>query len=370
MILKNILLRESLLCSLFCLVGLSVAIAQSKKYFNPLTDNAVQGRLEVLNSASDYGRLPHAIQSSVREAVWHLGTNSAGLYVEFQTEADSIQVCYKVKHGLNMPHMPTTGVSGVDLYSFDKSNKRWEWAFGQYQFKDTVTYNFNNIGVNKNHVYRLYLPLYNTVDWLEIGVAENKEFKFIKTQSKPIVVYGTSIAHGACATRPGLAWTNILGRSFPNEIINLGFSGNGRLEQPLLDLINAEEAEAFILDCIPNLAITKSRSEAQLDSLITNAVKTLRMKHPNTPILLAEHSSAETPGFQNRHTMEEYGRSSKVTNATYQKLKKAGIKKLYFISAKDFGLDIESTVDYAHPNDIGMMKISHAYSEVLRTLLK
>ena len=367
--LKKLFNRESLLFSLFCLISLSVAFAQSKKYFNPLAENAIQGRLKVLNNASDYGRLPHTTQSLVREPVWNLGANSAGLYVEFETEADSIQVRYKVKNALNMPHMPSTGVSGVDLYSFDKKNKKWDWAFGQYQFKDTVTYNFNNIGVNKKHTYRLYLPLYNTVEWLEIGVSKSKDFKFIKAESKPIVVYGTSIAHGACATRPGLVWTNILGRSFSNEIINLGFSGNGRLEQPLLDLINVEESEAFILDCIPNLAITKNRSEAQLDSLIINAVQLLRAKHPNTPIILAAHSSAETPGFQNKHTMEEYGRSSIVTNATYQKLKKLGTKYLYFVSAKDFGFDIESTVDYAHPNDIGMMKIAKAYERVLKKAL-
>jgi len=370
MMLKKLFNRESLLFSLFCLISLSVAFAQSKKYFNPLAENAIQGRLKVLNNASDYGRLPHTTQSLVREPVWNLGANSAGLYVEFETEADSIQVRYKVKNALNMPHMPSTGVSGVDLYSFDKKNKKWDWAFGQYQFKDTVTYNFNNIGVNKMHTYRLYLPLYNTVEWLEIGVAKSNEFKFINKDSKPIVVYGTSIAHGACATRPGLAWTNILGRSFTSEIINLGFSGNGRLEHPLLDLIKAEEAEAFILDCIPNLAITKFRSEMQLDSLITNSVHILREKHPNTPIVLAEHSSAETPGFQNRHTMEEYVRSSKVTNATYQKLKKAGIKNLYFVSAKDFGLDVNATVDYAHPNDIGMMKIAEAYTKVLKKIIK
>jgi lysophospholipase L1-like esterase len=370
MLLKKYLWRESILFSLFCLMSLSVAIAQGKIYFNPLNENAVQGRLSVLNNSNDYGRLPSSSKSLVREPVWFLGTNSAGLYVEFETEADSIQVRYKVKHALNMPHMPSTGVSGVDLYSFSSTNKRWEWAFGQYQFKDTVTYNFNNIGVNKKNIYRLYLPLYNTVEWLEIGVKKNKQFKFIKAENKPIIVYGTSIAHGACATRPGLAWTNILGRSFPNEIINLGFSGNGRLEAPLLDLINNEDAAVFILDCIPNLAITKDRSEAQLDSLITSTIQNLRVKHPKTPIILAEHSSAYTPGFQNIHTMEEYGRSSKVTRETYQKLKKAGIKNLYFVSAQDFGLDIESTVDYAHPNDIGMMKIADAYIKVLKKLIK
>lgn len=364
------IIKESFLCSLFCLMGISVATAQGKKYFSPIKEQAIQGRLKVLNDAPHYGRLPASVKDDVREPVWLLGTNAAGQYVEFTTDADSIQFRYQVKGGLNMPHMPTIGVSGVDLYAFDKSTQSWQWAFGQYQFKDTISYNFNNIGSNPDRTYRLYLPLYNTVEWMEIGVGASRNLKFVKRYSKPIVVYGTSIAQGACASRPGLAWTNILGRSFTYEIINLAFSGNGRLEKPLLDLINEEEAAAFILDCIPNLSIIPSRSEAQLDSLITSAVNLLRAKHPTTPIILAEHSSSETPGFQNIHTMFEYGKSSKVAASTYQKLKKSGVKELYFIPAKDFGLDIESTVDYAHPNDIGMMKIAETYKKVLKKVIK
>lgn len=305
----------------------------------------------------------------MRDPVWHLGTNSAGIYVEFESDADTIEVRYKVKHSLSMPHMPTIGVSGVDLYAFDTKKLKWEWAYGQYQFKDTVTYNFNNIGVNKNHIYRLYLPLYNTVDWLEIGVSSQKSFSFVQKRTKPIIVYGTSIAQGACASRPGLAWTNLLGRSVENEVINLAFSGNGRLETPILDLINEEDAAIFILDCTPNLSITSQRSASQLDSLITNAVQFLRVKHPNTPIVLAEHSSAETPGFQNLEKLNEYNKSSKVTKETFTRLKNNGDKNLYFVSAKDFGLDVESTVDYAHPNDIGMQKIAEAYKKIIQKIL-
>ena len=369
MFFSKIRFRESLMCSLFCLFSLSVAISQTKKYYNPLHEQAVQGRLKILDNVEDYGRLPIASKSLVRDPVWFLGTNSAGLYVEFETEADSIQIRYKVKHSLNMPHMPTTGVSGVDLYAYDQRNKRWDWSFGQYQFKDTVVYNFNNIGVNRNHLYRLYLPLYNTLEWLEIGVSEEKSFAFKKHNSKPIIIYGTSIAQGACASRPGVGWTNFLGRAFSNEIINLAFSGNGRLEDPILDLINGEDPAVYILDCIPNLAITHQRSAKQLDSLISSSVDLLRKKHPNTPIILAEHSSAETPGFQNIHTMEEYGSSSKLVKQTYERLKKKGDKNLYFITAKEFDLDINSTVDYAHPNDLGMYKIAKAYERLLKKIL-
>lgn len=47
----------------------------------------------------------------------------------------------------------------------------------------------------------------------------------------PIVLYGTSIAQGACASRPGMAWGNIVSRSLEIPLINLGFSGNGKLEK-------------------------------------------------------------------------------------------------------------------------------------------
>ena len=357
------------MCSLFYYIAISLAFGQSNKYYNPLEQKAIQGRLQELNTMEDFGRLPQEVKSLVRQPVWNLGTNSAGLYVEFHTNADSIQVRYKVKNALNMPHMPTTGVSGVDLYALDNATKNWEWAFGQYQFKDTITFNFNNIGSNAQRTYRLYLPLYNTLDWLEIGVDSGRDFKFIHQQSKPIIIYGTSIAQGACASRPGLAWTNRLGRSFENEVINLAFSGNGRLEQPILNLINKEDAAAYILDCIPNLTLTKNLSEAQLDSLITNAVTYLRGNHKNTPILLAEHSSAYTVGFQNKNKMTDYIRSSEVVRASFEKLKKLGDKNLYFISAADIGMDINSTVDYTHPNDIGMLKIAEAYQKVLKNLL-
>jgi len=117
--------KESLLCSLFCIAVCTSAAAQNKQYYNPIQSNAVNGRLQVLNSDLGFGRLPQSLKGVVRDPVWHLGENSAGVYVDFKTDASSIQVRYKVKGALNMPHMPTTGVSGVDLYMLDEKTKDW-----------------------------------------------------------------------------------------------------------------------------------------------------------------------------------------------------------------------------------------------------
>ena len=54
--------------------------------------------------------------------------------------------------------------------------------------------------------YTLYLPLYNGVESLEIGVGRGVSFEPVPPRDeKPLLFYGTSILHGACASRPGMA---------------------------------------------------------------------------------------------------------------------------------------------------------------------
>lgn len=366
MIRLRMIWKESILCSLFCIGILSVAFAQHRLHFYRVESKDIGGRSKEMLTETTLGRLPIRLKEQVRPPVWSLGENSAGIYIDFQSDADTLIVRYQVAGGLNMPHMPTTGVSGVDLYL--KNNRNWQWAFGNYQFKDTIQYTFAHIGTNTNGVYRLYLPLYNTVKWLEIGVSRSSSLSFLSERTKPIVVYGTSIAQGACVSRPGMAWSSIVGRALGREVINLAFSGNGKLEQPILDLLVHEDAAVFVLDCLPNLAVIPARTAHQLDSLVTHAVRFIREKHPQVPIILTGHSSAFTPGFLNKGTLAEYEKSTQVGKLTFRRLRKEGIKHLYWLDSRDIGLDINSTVDYAHPNDYGMDKIAQAYIRLLRKI--
>src|SRR5690606_8986301 len=177
-----------------------------------------------------YDRFPARAQEKVRDIVWKLSRNSTGLKVRFRSDAPEIKVKYVVSERLEMPHMPATGVSGVDLYAKDQDGK-WIWSAGKYSFGDTITYHFNNLKPSKvGREYTLYLPLYNSVKWMDISVPRQSAFVPHRPgKEKPIIVYGTSIAQGACATRPGLAWTNILDRRLDVPLINLAFSGNGKL---------------------------------------------------------------------------------------------------------------------------------------------
>jgi len=362
--------KSCLLLIFLCSVILSYG-QKSLNWYNPLEQQAVSGRIaDEQQARTNFYRLPADLQSSVRPPVWSLGTNSAGLYIDFHTSAKEISVRYKVRGSLNMPHMPTTGVSGLDLYAYDTQSKGWKWAHGKYAFGDTSSFKFSKIGNNGSRSYRLYLPLYNTVDWLQIGVDNGQEIQFVHDKEKPIVVYGTSIAQGACATRPGLAWTNILGRHLGLPIINLGFSGNGRLEQPILSLINQVDARIFVLDCIPNLTINDNLSEKQLDSLLTNAVTFLRKQHPQTPIILTEHSAGFNDNIMNGGSATEYTASTRVLRTFVERMKREKVQQLYVLTNGDIAMDLESTVDYAHPNDLGMMKIAVAYERLIKKILQ
>lgn len=341
-------------------------------WYDPATANypVIEGQAWGQQTESPYDRLPARARPLVREDVWNLGKNAAGEYIGFTTNATAITVRYIVTGDLSMPHMPATGVSGVDLYAKNKQG-RWLWASGRYNFGDTIEYRFSNLEDSPEAAFRLYLPLYNSVKWLAVGVPDGTSFAFIpKQKEKPVVIYGTSIAQGGCASRPGLGWTNILNRLTDRNIINLGFSGNGRLEKPVVDLITEIDASLFVLDCLPNLVSRKDYPAEELKKLILNAVATLRHKHPNTPVLLAEHSIAIPLSNMDTSMLNRYRQTNTILLETFAAMQKQGVKNIYLLTAKEMGLNTESTVDGTHPNDIGMMEYAQAFAKKIKLILK
>ena len=254
----------SLLLGACMMLSVLTASAQTR-WMNPLQqgENTIHGRWWNSELKDNYHRMTPRAEGKVRSAVWRLSKQSAGLSVCFHTNAPSIRVRYKVTGGLNMFHMPTTGVSGVDLYATDaKGQLRWCASKFNLSYKDTINYEFKDLtyftGEDEGYDFELFLPLYNEVSWMEIGVDEDHELRFIPASAeKPIVVYGTSIAQGACASRTGMAWTNIVHRESGYPVINLGFSGNGQLEKETFEFLSEIDARIFIIDCMP-LSCTSS----------------------------------------------------------------------------------------------------------------
>lgn len=342
--------------------------------WQPMSDSSVDGKGWHGQSKELFSRLPDRAKSSVSQALWDLSRNSAGLTIRFHTNAPQITIRYTVEGSHAFSHMPATGVSGLDLYGKDRDGK-WFWFPGAYRFADTISYSFSqllsgNDTTRRIYEYQLYLPLYNTVKWLQFEFDSSFIFKEAGVRrEKPIVVYGTSIAQGGCASRPGLAWTSILERKMDRPLINLGFSGNGRLDTSIINLLTEIDAKVFILDCLPNLVDNVHYPDEDLKRRLVNAVKTLSNIRPGVPIILSEHSAGSPNSGINHPAKNRFVQVNELTKEVYQELKRS-IPYLYLLKSEDIDFQSDATVDGIHPADIGMEKNASAYEALLRKVLK
>jgi len=359
------MLNRFILGALISVLGVTSVTAEIK-WTDPLTTDSwkVEGRIW---DEKNFNRLPVKAKALVRPAVWSLSQQSAGLRIRFWSNSPEIHLQYELGGNLAMPHMPATGVSGFDLYCRSKeAGMDWVAATKPSGKKGTVRL-VGGLTVHPRvpRLYTLYLPLYNSVKSLKIGVPTGKTLQPAKPdQLKPIVVYGTSIAQGACASRPGLAWTNILQRRLDYPVVNLGFSGNGRLESEVAELFSEKDAAVYVIDCLPNMNGAKAVADR-----IKLLIETIRAKRPKTPILLVEEAPRDNSKFfpaQKKALDAERA----ALRLEYERRKAIG-EPIYYLKGDELlGSDGEATVDAVHPNDIGMMRIARAYEKVLRPILQ
>jgi lysophospholipase L1-like esterase len=369
-------MKPGIFILLVTLVFSNASIAQSSreyKTWNPATDTlkVLEGQGWRREGNNFYNRLPAKSEHLVGADIWNLSKNGAGLLLRFRTNADEIIIKFTVTGGLQMFHMPATGVSGVDLYSKTIDGK-WVWAAGKYAFDDTIVYRFTNLLSADQHVgnreYTLYLPLFNSVKWMEVAVPKESFFTALPARNdQPIVVYGTSIAQGACASRPGLAWSSILGRKLDRPVINLGFSGNGHLDKTVIELMTEVEAKIYVLDCFPNMVAGKFTAN-ELKKRIVDALSIFEVKRPGIPVLLTDHDGYTDEGI-NAVGKKNYQDANMAFKEVFDSLIAAGTKNIYRLSKEAINQDIESMVDGIHPNDIGMMHYAEAYEKKIREIL-
>lgn len=320
------------------------------------------------DTKSPYDRLPAKAEATVRKEVWNLSRNASGIVVPFSTDAGRIRVRWTLTSDrLAMPHMPATSVSGVDLYVRDDEG-RWRWLSCKAPEGESTTVDLVSGISEKDRDYLLYLPLYNGVKSLEINVPSGKYLAAPRPRpadhQKPIVFYGTSITHGASASRPGMTHPAILGRRFERPIINLGFSGNGRMEPEVATLLAELDPAVYVIDCLPNITADEVTARTK------TCVDILRKAHPTTPILLVEDRSY-SDSFLIDSKRERNRTSREALRKVFDELKSAGDENLYYLEGEHLlGDDNEGTVDSSHPTDLGFMRQADAFEKALRPILE
>lgn len=317
---------------------------------------------------SRYERLPSYLEGVSRDAVWKRGRCSSGLYIRFCSDATAISVKWTSTFDQSQNHMTDTGTRGLDLYAL--VDGQWRAVAPVRPTKKgpnewTVIRNM----VPQEREFMLYLSLYDGVQALEIGVNEGASIGLPKVPSpsaqKPVVMYGTSILQGGCASRPGMAYTNILSRCLDRVVYNLGFSGNARLDLEIAHLMATVEAPgAFVLDCVPN------STEQMIEERGEKFFRILRDAHPDVPVVFVEDPVFPRASFDTELGKEVIGRNLK-WSALFKKLKKEGEKKIYYVSSKDMlGHDGEATVDGSHFTDVGNLRYVDNIMPIMKKALK
>ncbi len=362
----------ALICCLPCLTAAGQAISQTPeaiRWIDPLAAGfpVVQGQAWTQELSKNYQRLPDRMQPDVRPMVWKLSGHSAGLAIHFRSNAAPIRVRYTLIHSDEraMEHMPATGVSGLDLYARDRGGREQyvarsaDWSSPDtvyYQFRPRPDTDFARIG----YEFQLYLPLYNGVSHLEIGVDSAAQFELLPLRTeKPIVAYGTSILQGACASRPGMAWTTLLSRGLDYPLLNFGFSGNGTMDSVILAELGGLDARLYIVDCLPNLTRVP---DSAVTERYSKGIALLR-KYRETPILLVEHAEAEADGGDSAARAKNV-----LLRSCYERLLSEGTKELYYLSCQEIGLPDDALVDGIHPSDYGMVRQAAACEAMIREI--
>ena len=314
-----------------------------------------------------YQRLPDSLENVSRKALWDLGKNSAGMAIRFRSNSTTIKAKWEVLNKFGMGHMTNIGVRGVDLYCMDEG--KWYFAgSGTPRGKETEALLVKDMPIRERE-FMLYLPLYDGTVKVEIGIDSLATISAPQVnepvRERPVVFYGTSILQGGCANRPGMAHTNILSRWLKRECINLGFSGNARLDYEIASVIaSVEDASVIVLDFLPNVTID------QLKERFLPFYKIIRETCPTTPILLVENPPFPNGRF-NAEIVDHYTRENAIFKGYYKQLKKEGDKNVYYFSGEGMiGDDGEATVDGSHFTDLGFMRYAEKLYPVLKKLIK
>lgn len=299
-----------------------------------------------------YRRMPDDVAKNVSDGVYYLHTNTAGGRVRFRTDSSYIAIRAEMDSVGKMPHFALAGSAGFDLY-----------ADNVYVNTYVPPYNIENgydacidVGLGGMREITVNFPLYSNVRELYIGLSDGAKIEAPTPYSieKPFVFYGSSITQGGCASRPGTSYESIVSRYFDCNYLNLGFSGNARAENEIIDYVKSLDMSVFILDYDHN-----APNEDHLRATHEKMFKAVREAHPTLPIILMSRP---------KHLLNEWETERlEIITQTYKNALAAGDKNVYLLTGADLTAlcGNEGTVDGCHPTDFGFASMAKAICNLM-----
>lgn len=316
-----------------------------------------------------YRRLPLNPGVPLPSAVDTLAYCTAGGQIRFRTNTSRLVIKVRLAGPANMYHMPATGQCGFDCYLGDPGNQK---------YVSTTKFNHNDIeyeaqlfrwNTKRDFAVTLNFPLYQGVEEVLIGIDEDAAVSAPPSYSsnRPVVIYGTSVTQGGCASRPGMAYSNILSRTLPVPFVNLGFSGSGKGEPELAQIMaDIEDPGLYVLDYEGNTGAAEN-----IAMTLPVFISILRERHPEVPILIVSKIRNDGDRFYEER-QELFNRRRLVQFENVEQRRAEGDSHIHFADGFELlGEDSisEITVDGTHLTDLGFLRIAQSLAPIIRPLL-
>ena len=322
-----------------------------------------------------YERLPQDITSSfVSKEMPVLARHTAGARIRFQSDSEYVAIRVLWEKYYELSHMPGNSQCGFDLYLTEDGKSRYYKSFvpPRYVWRREKGYEaVIHFGTRKMRDVTIYFPIANQVDDLKIGMEETSRV-YESTGyrlEKPVVYYGSSITHGACASRPGNTYEGFVSRALDLDQRNLGFSDSARGDRVMAEYIASLDMSAFVFDYDHNAPNVEWLLHTHYPFY-----EVVREAHPNIPIICMSKPKPRfddipEPGEQEYIDIER----KNIIFETVKKAREAGDNQIYFVDGETlYGKECsgECTVDGSHPNDLGFYRMAQALIPVLKEALK
>ena len=306
------------------------------------------------------------------EAVNWLAGHTSGGMLTFRTDSRRIRVRATLRDHAHMDHMPVTGSGGFDLYLGPAGRRRF--AAVTRITPDALAYEVLLLERQKGEMaeFQLNFPLYSGVETFALGLDEGSELAPPApwANAEPVVVYGSSITQGGCASRPGSSFTASLSRTLDRPFLNFGFSGSGKGEPAVVAAFaKVKNPALFVLDYQANA------KAAGIRATLADAIDTLRNTHSDVPVLVVSRIRMNMELLETGSDFLHGGEEEKaiaLQRDEVERRRAAGDRLVFFLNGEALtGADWhECTVDGVHPTDLGFHRMAAGLLPVLDELLQ
>jgi hypothetical protein len=341
------------------------ASAQEIKWHNA-AELTIIGK--AIPTSEPFTRIDGSVYKFNDKTIDRYASYSTGLAIVFETDSPTIKARWTTGGGNSGANMAAILTKGLDLYIM----KDGKWVFAGVgtpimrkapfsQHEGTIVTDMTKD--TKQCI--LYLPLFDNVEKLEIGIQDGS---VIKPMANPfrhnIIVHGSSITHGASASRAGMTYAARFGRDNGLYTCNLGFSGMCKLQKEYAYyLADIKEVDAFIFDTFSN-----PKTE-EINERFDEFVDIIRAAHPEVPMIFLQTERRETRNFNIKREASEAEKQKAAEDIVRNRMKTD--KNIYFISSEGFlGTEHIATADGTHPTDLGFTHMLEIISPKIKKILK